>query len=326
MQCLRLLVSLALLAVVPPLQNLVPAQSSPIDIALASQYFQEARTLCSRDNGKLWGVSLCAPILFVDRKTRTIVANQADREGVLIKDGNVFVGKLPAKVNIANTAIEWAGVKWTMIIFPLPEDKYRRANLMAHEMWHRIQDEIGFPSSGAANNHLDSRDGRVWLQLEWRALASALSSRGRQRRQAIADALLFRAYRKVGWDNEKWGPGYRTQRPVKGQPSCPDCKGRLISSVVNFGDPLPEKELMIAAEHARACNLMLVLGSSLVMNPAASLVGLAIGKGTRVVLINQGETTYDEVVTLRSREGIGEILPPTVQSVRRVLTEHSRTP
>ncbi len=197
MKLLSILVSLALLAVVSPLQSRVLAQSSAIDTKLASQYFQEAQALCSRDNGKLWGVSLCGPMLFVDRKTRTVVANQADPEGILTKSANVFVGTLPAGVNIANTAIDWAGVKWTMIIFPLPEDRYRRANLMAHELWHRIQKDIGFPSSGAANNHLDSRDGRVWLQLEWRALAAALTGRGKQRRQAITDALLFRAYRRM---------------------------------------------------------------------------------------------------------------------------------
>jgi hypothetical protein len=72
---------------------------------------------------------------------------------------------------------------------------------MAHEMWHRVQNDIGFPASGAANDHLDSRDGRVWLQLEWRALAKALSVRGEQRRRAIADALLFRAYRRTIFPN-----------------------------------------------------------------------------------------------------------------------------
>lgn len=190
-------VSFALLAVVLPLHSRVVAQSSAIDTTLAYQYFQEAQTLCNRDNGKLWAVSLCGPMLFVDRKTRTVVANQADAEGSLTKNGNVFVGKLPAKVQIANTAIDWAGVKWTMIIFPLPEDRYRRANLMAHELWHRIQKDIGFPMSGAANNHLDSRDGRLWLQLEWRALAAALRTQGKQRRQAITDVLLFRTYRRA---------------------------------------------------------------------------------------------------------------------------------
>ena len=117
---------------------------------------------------------------------------------------------------------------------------------------------------------------------------------------------------EVGWEADKWGPAYRTQRPVHGQPRCPACGGRLISSVVNFGDPLPDKELMLAAEHARACDLMLVLGSSLVVNPAASLVGLALKEGARVVLVNQGETPYDEVVTFRVWDGIGEVMPPAV--------------
>ena len=194
---LSILVSFVLLAVGLPQQSRVFAQSAPVDTTLAYQYFKEAQALCSRDHGKLWGVSLCGPMLFVDRKTRTVITNQADKEGILTRSGNVFVGALPAKVNIANTAIDWAGVKWTMIILPLPEDRYRRANLMAHELWHRIQNQIGFPSSGAANNHLDSRDGRIWLQLEWRALAAALTSRGKQRRLAITDALLFRVYRRT---------------------------------------------------------------------------------------------------------------------------------
>jgi hypothetical protein len=202
MRSLNLLVVIvALLAILPSFQNRALAQSSPIDTTLAVQYFQEAKALCTRDGGKLWGVSLCGPMIFVDRKTRTVIANQADKEGILTKDGDVFVGQLPAKVTIANTATEWAGAKWTMIIFPLPEDKYRRAKLMAHELWHRIQNDIGFPSSGAANNHLDSFEGRVWLQLEWRALAAALTSKGKQRRQAIADALLFRAYRRAIFPN-----------------------------------------------------------------------------------------------------------------------------
>jgi NAD-dependent deacetylase len=62
---------------------------------------------------------------------------------------------------------------------------------------------------------------------------------------------------------------------------------------------MPVKELELAAMHAQNCDLMLALGSSLMVNPAASLVGLAIQQGARVVLINQGETPYDDVVALR---------------------------
>ena len=117
----------------------------------------------------------------------------------------------------------------------------------------------------------------------------------------------------VGWDPRRFGPGYRTDPPVAGQPECPACGGRLISSVVNFGDPMPAKELTLAADHARRCDLMLVLGSSLIVNPAASLVGVAVRTGARVVLINKGETPYDQVATLRSWDGIAEVLPPAVQ-------------
>ena len=126
---------------------------------------------------------------------------------------------------------------------------------------------------------------------------------------------------EIGWDTERWGPGYRTQQPVAGQPSCPSCGGRLISTVVNFGDSLPQKDLALAAEHARRCDLMLVLGSSLVVEPAASLVGLAIRHGARVVLLNQGETPYDCAVTLRVSAGIADVLPATAARVKQALGE-----
>ena len=130
---------------------------------------------------------------------------------------------------------------------------------------------------------------------------------------------------EVGWDTAGWGPGYRTQKPMPGQPACPDCGGRLISSVVNFGDPMPHKEMMLAERHARRCDLMLALGSSLLVTPAAALVGLALGFGARVVLVNRGRTPYDEAVTLRVWRGIGEVIPPAVERAKRMLGEYPVT-
>ncbi len=69
---------------------------------------------------------------------------------------------------------------------------------------------------------------------------------------------------EVGWDTRRWGPGYRTQSSVAGQPVCSACGGRLISSVVNFGDPLLQEDWERAEQHAGSCELLLVLGSSLV--------------------------------------------------------------
>jgi NAD-dependent deacetylase len=89
---------------------------------------------------------------------------------------------------------------------------------------------------------------------------------------------------------------------------------------------LPERELALAEQHARNCDLMLVLGSSLVVEPAASLVGLALRSGARVIVVNQGETPYDGVVLLRSWRGISEVIPPAVERVKRALGRQPNTP
>ena len=152
-------------------------------------------------------------------------------------------------------------------------------------------------------------------------LLAELHGNGQLVRCLGCDGLYTR--QEVGWATNRWGPGYRTQRPVPGQPACTACGGRLISSVVNFGDPLPHKELALAGQHARQCDLMLILGSSLMVEPAASLVGLALRSGARVVLANQGKTPYDKVATLRAWTGIGEAIPPAVERVKRVLEEQT---
>ncbi len=82
---------------------------------------------------------------------------------------------------------------------------------------------------------------------------------------------------------------------------------------------MPEKELNRAAAHSLESDLMLVLVSSLVVNPSAGLVGLAIEEGARVILINQGETPYDEIVALRVWAGIGEVIPPAIEQAKQML-------
>ena len=176
------------------------AQQS-IDESLAEQYFQQAESICAKDNSTLWGIRLCGPMLLVDPSTRSIVANQIDGEGNLTKKGSVYVGKLPDRINIANTAMTWAGVKWTMIMWPLPSNERARARLMFHELFHRVQDDLGLPASSPSNGHLDTLEGRIWLQLEWRALAAALSKTGDESRNAVEDALIFRAYRRSLFPN-----------------------------------------------------------------------------------------------------------------------------
>ncbi len=172
------------------------AQEDNIDEALAYQYFQEALTISQEDNSQLWGEKLYGPMLFVNPKNRMIVANQQDKKGYLKREGNIYLGKLPKEENIANTAFPWAGYKWTMIIWPLPENKFERANLMMHELFHRIQNNIGFPAKNPTNNHLDEKDGRILIQLEWQALKQALNRTGEKRIDDVKSALIFREYRR----------------------------------------------------------------------------------------------------------------------------------
>lgn len=169
----------------------------PIPIDTAARIFAEARALCTADAGKLWGVSLCGPIMFVDAPSRSIVASEADAKGVLSKTDGAFVGVLPQDQNVSNTAADWSGTRWTQMLWPLPDDERLRATLIAHELFHRIQPQLGLPKQlEGANAHLDELDGRYYMQLEWRALARTTGAgRDADRKEAAKDALLFRTAR-----------------------------------------------------------------------------------------------------------------------------------
>lgn len=172
------------------------AQSNSIDTKLAAQYFQELKQTSDRDGGKMWGLPLYGPILFVDPNSRNAVANQADLEGKLVAQDGVFIGKLPNEMNASNTATDWAGVHWTMVLWPVSDFRQPRERLLLHECFHRLQKQLGLPARDAVNAHLDDLNGRIWIQMEWRALERALRTSGQAQREAIADALLFRAYRR----------------------------------------------------------------------------------------------------------------------------------
>ena len=100
------------------------------------------------------------------------------------------------------------------------------------------------------------------------------------------------------------------------------CGGRLVSSVVNFGDPLPQRELQSSFWHSGQCDLFIVVGSSLVVSPANEMPRVALESGARLVIINQGETPLDKRCHLRFDEKIGDVLPPAVERLRE-LTESS---
>lgn len=108
----------------------------------------------------------------------------------------------------------------------------------------------------------------------------------------------------------------RTVDRSSGQTLCL-CGGALASSVVDFGQSLPERDLSLSFEHSKKCDLFLVVGSSLVVTPAAHMPLEALRAGAKLVIINQGETPLDPHVHLRFTEAIGEVLPRSVKRLKR---------
>ncbi|HEV8169442.1 MAG TPA: hypothetical protein VGP59_08845, partial [Pyrinomonadaceae bacterium] len=115
------------------------AQSASIDTKLATQYFRQLKQTSDHDGGRTWGLALYGPVMFVDPRTGDVVANQADLEHKLVARDGVFTGKLPGEISPANTAIDWAGVHWTMVMWPVSELRQPRERLLLHECFHRLQ-------------------------------------------------------------------------------------------------------------------------------------------------------------------------------------------
>jgi hypothetical protein len=152
--------------------------------------------VCEAQGKALWGRSLCGPIAIVNPETHWTVASEQDPEKKFEKRGGVFVGALPSNIDVANTAFDWGGRKWTMVRAPVPVDPYSQLALVAHEAFHRIQESLDLAGSDQPNAQLDTEGGRLWFRLELRALARALRSENDDDlRKNVADALLFRARR-----------------------------------------------------------------------------------------------------------------------------------
>lgn len=115
------------------------------------------------------------------------------------------------------------------------------------------------------------------------------------------------------------GQCQRTYPKTAGIDRCDCGGGALASSVVDFGDSLPQKDLMDSYEHSRNCDLFFVLGSSLVVTPAADMPRVALEAKARLVIVNQGETPFDSTTHLRFHESCGEVLSRSLERLKEIL-------
>ena len=104
-------------------------------------------------------------------------------------------------------------------------------------------------------------------------------------------------------------------RAGEDDPPCAKCGGILKSATVMFGQPLQPGVFERAAAAAARCDLLLAIGSTLTVEPAASLCAVAAGAGASLVIVNRDPTPYDPVATAVVRDPIGQAVPRIADQV-----------
>lgn len=96
-------------------------------------------------------------------------------------------------------------------------------------------------------------------------------------------------------------------------PACLACGGIQKAATISFGQALKPQVLDAARAAARDCDLMLAVGTTLQVQPAAGLAEVATGAGARLVVVNRDPTPYDVLSAATLRDPIGEVLPRLVE-------------
>ena len=99
-------------------------------------------------------------------------------------------------------------------------------------------------------------------------------------------------------------------------PRCDRCGGLLKPDTVSFGQAMPERETDEAYRRSAGCDLFVVIGSSLVVQPAAAMPVVGKQNGARLVIVNRDRTSCGDMADLVLRGQAGEIMPAVVRRVR----------
>jgi hypothetical protein len=168
------------------LTAVAPPAVAQVDQQRAQEFFKEAQALCERDGGRLWGVSICAPMVIGDARTQTFATSQAPPDA-----------PRPKLIGLVNGPIQWGDTMWAAMTWDTMANwpARTRGEAFLHESFHIVQMRLGLGVGRDESEHLDSADGRYWLRLEWRALARALRESGELRALAVREALAFRQAR-----------------------------------------------------------------------------------------------------------------------------------
>ena len=189
-------------------------------------------------------------------------------------------------------------------------DRYRSDPDVRRESWRR---RAAHPALGAAPNAAHRAIAALRGQGRLRALLTQ-NIDGLHQRAGVPDVLELHGSIR---ETECLGCGARGPmqealarvRAGDADPDCPRCGGVLKSGTVFFGQALDIAVLERAVEATRDCDLFLTVGTSLSVQPVASLTGLAAACEVPVVIVNASPTPYDDLAAAVVRAPIGEVLP-----------------
>lgn len=99
-------------------------------------------------------------------------------------------------------------------------------------------------------------------------------------------------------------------------PACLECRGYIKPATVSFGQAMPENEMMKAYECTLKCDLFIMIGSSLQVEPAASIPREAHRTGAKLIYINRTPTPSDHLADVLFNENAGDVMSLLVEGIR----------
>ena len=208
------------------------------------------------------------------------------------------------------------GGKWTRMR-PIQFDEFLSSQEMRDESWRRrfaMQEEFGDARPGRGHLALAClyRTGKVpavvTQNIDNLHQASGISPDDvveLHGNTSYASCLDCAKRYELSWVKQTFTSGGRA-------PDCPDCGGHIKTATVSFGQSMPERPMRRAEELTLKCDLFLVVGSSLVVWPAAGFPLMAKRNGARLAIINRDATEFDGIADLVVREDIGTVLAPLI--------------
>jgi NAD-dependent deacetylase len=201
---------------------------------------------------------------------------------------------------------------------PIPFDEFIASQEARNESWRRrfaMQEQFASAKPGRGHRAIESlyRAGKVpavvTQNIDNLHQASGIPPQDvveLHGNTTFALCLDCNARYELSWVRERMSVGNDCA------PDCPACNGYIKTATISFGQAMPDAAVRRAQDLAQSCDLLVSIGSSLVVWPAAGLPLMAKRSGAKLVIINREPTDFDEIADLVVRADIGTVLEPFI--------------